>query len=89
MSQKPFSRRSLGVLVGVAAVLLVTLAALLATAQILEKMGDSAGQSVFSAVALAVGVLWAIDVVCLVLALGVNAWAENDDENDDSTGGQN
>ena len=64
-------------LVGVALVLTTTLAVVLITAHVLGKMGDAAGQSVLDAVALGVGVVWAVDVVCLILALGVNAL--NDD----------
>ena len=52
---------------------MTTLAVLLVTGHVLGKMGDSLGQNVLGAVALGVGVVWAVDVVCLVLALGVNA----------------
>jgi len=63
-------------LVGGALVLTATLAVVLVTGHLLGKMGDALGQTVLDAVALGVGVAWAVDVLCLVLALGINALAD-------------
>ncbi|MBN1590118.1 MAG: hypothetical protein JW888_11430 [Pirellulales bacterium] len=78
MSRKPIARRVLAVLVGAAAVLTIALAVLLVAGHVVGKMGDAVGQKVFEAVALGVGVLWVVDVVCLVLSLGVNALADSE-----------
>jgi hypothetical protein len=78
MTRKPISRRLVSVLLGIAAVLVVSLATLLVTGRILDKMGDAAGSAILDAVALGLGILWAIDVVCLILSLGLNASAEDD-----------
>jgi hypothetical protein len=83
MSRKPISNRVVTALVGTAAVLTITLAVALVTGHVLGKMGDSLGQNVLDAVALGVGVVWAVDVVCLVLALGINAAAEAEDPPDE------
>ena len=77
MTNTPFFRRVLAPLVAIALVLTVALAVILVVARVLGKMGDAAGESVLDAVALALGVFWAVDVVCLVLALGVNALLEH------------
>ena len=83
MGRKPISKRVMTVLVGTAAVLTISLAVALVTGHVLGKMGDSLGQNVLGAVALGVGIIWAVDVVCLVLALGVNASAETEDPPDE------
>jgi len=83
MSRKPVPRRVLPVLVGAALVLTIALAVLLVTGHVLGKMGDAAGREVFDAIALGVGVLWVVDVVCLVLALGANALAESENPPDE------
>ena len=62
----------------IALVLTVALAVLMVTGHVLGKMGDAMGQSVLDAVALAGGILWAINAICLVFSLGVNAIAEDD-----------
>ncbi|HLA83954.1 MAG TPA: hypothetical protein VJL29_04095 [Thermoguttaceae bacterium] len=79
MTRKPVSQRVLAVLVGIALVLTAALTVVLVTGHVLGKMGDAIGQRVLDAVALGAGVLWVVDVVCLVLALGVNALGEGED----------
>lgn len=83
MTQKPISKRAMAVLVGIASVLTITLVVVFVTGHILGKMGDSLGRTVLDCVALGVGVIWAIDVLCLVLALGVNALADAENHPDD------
>lgn len=83
MVRKPVSRRVFVPLVAVALVLTVALAVILVVARILGKMGDLDGQSVLDAIALALGVVWTIDVVCLVLALGVNTLFDGAEASDE------
>ncbi|MBN1912627.1 MAG: hypothetical protein JW818_23095 [Pirellulales bacterium] len=73
MNRKPVSRRFLTPMVAIALVLTIGLAVVLVAARVVAKLGDATGASVLDSVALAMGLFWLIDVVCLVLALGVNA----------------
>lgn len=83
MSRKPIPRRFLTPLVAIALVLTVALAVILVLGRALGKMGDATGQSVLDAVALGVAVFWIVDVVCLILALGVNSLFDPTDPPDE------
>jgi hypothetical protein len=63
----------LTILVAGAVILPVAILVFLGAARLLDAMQDAAASGVFDRVALGVGVLWALDLVCLVLALGINA----------------
>jgi Na+/melibiose symporter-like transporter len=67
------SRRVLTFLITAACVLPVAIVILLAVARLLGAMDDKAAGSVVDRVALAAGILWAIDLVCLVIAQGINS----------------
>jgi hypothetical protein len=67
------SRRALVVLVMIAAVLPVALVVLLAVGRLLGAMRDTDAAEVLDRIALAVGILWVIDLVCLLVAQGINA----------------
>jgi uncharacterized membrane protein YhaH (DUF805 family) len=67
------SRRALTILVTAACVLPIAIAILLAVARLLGAMEDTAAAAVLDRVALAVGIVWAIDLVCLLLAQGINS----------------
>ena len=73
MNRKPVSSRVVAILVAIALVFTISLVVIMGVACIIGKMGDTPGQAVLEAVALAVGLAWIIDLVCLVLALGVNS----------------
>jgi hypothetical protein len=65
----------------VAAVLLpITLCVLLGVAALLTQMGDAAGGAVLDRIALAGGILWAIDLISLLLTLAVGSLWGRDDE---------
>lgn len=83
MNRKPIPRRFLTPLVAIALVLTVAMAVILVLARALGKMGDTTGQSVLDAVALGVAVFWLTDVVCLVLAMGVNSLFDPTDPPDE------
>jgi hypothetical protein len=55
----------------------VTVSVVAGTAALLGAMGDSLGAAVLGWIALAVGLVWIIDLVCLVLVLAIKA-LEND-----------
>ena len=73
MSTKRGSQRALVALIAVAIVLPIAVCVILALGELLEAMGDSDGGVVLGRVALAAGVLWVVDLICLLLALGVNS----------------
>ena len=83
MSRKPVPRRVLSLLVALAIVLTISLSVILGLASVIGKMGDVGGQYVLQWIALGIGVLWAIDAICLILALGVNAMTDAENPPDE------
>lgn len=73
-------RRILLGLAGWAALAPVPIAVLVALGRLLAGLGDLAGARMVDSVALAVGVLWAIGLICLVLALAGTALFPPDDD---------
>jgi len=54
-------------------VLPLSLAITMGVARLLAAMNDAAAAGVLDRIALALGILWAINLACLLLALGINA----------------
>lgn len=73
------SKRILFRLVGCLLVTPIGIVLVLGVARLLAAMGDEAGAVVLDRVALAGGILWAINLVCLVAALGLNALPPSDE----------
>lgn len=72
--------RWIGVLLIVGAVVLpIVILVLLVVAALLAAMDDPWGGSVLNRVALACGVLWAVDLICLVLVVAVNSLIDGDE----------
>ena len=67
------SRKVLTILVTAACVFPVAIAILMAVARLLGAMQDEAAATVLDRVALAIGILWAIDLVCLLVTQGINS----------------
>ena len=63
-------------LTALAVVFLIAAAVILGVGAILGAMGDATGQAILNGVALGCGILLAVDLICLVLALGLNALSE-------------
>jgi hypothetical protein len=84
MSRKPIPRRLLFVLTGLALVLWVSVAVIQALAMLLGAMGDIAGSQVVGWIALGIAVPLAVDLICLVLAVAINALADSDEPPDSS-----
>lgn len=61
------------VLTVVAFLLLVSVGVVLAVASIVDAMGDATGGSAMRWVGLGLGAALLVDLICLVLALGVNS----------------
>ena len=67
-------------LIVVAILLPITLCVVLGVAALLVQMGDAAGGTVLHGIALAGGILWVIDLICLVLALAIGSLHGPDEE---------
>ena len=65
------SRRILAWLVIVALVLPIALSISVATARLLAAMQDEAGSAALGRAALVLGIVWVVDLVCLVIAVGL------------------
>ena len=66
------SRRILTALLLAACVLPVATLVVVAVGRLLGAMADEAGAAALDRIALALGILWVIDLVCLVLAQAIN-----------------
>jgi hypothetical protein len=66
------SRRVLTTLLFAACVLPVATLVVVAVGRLLGAMADAAGAAALDRIALALGILWTIDLVCLVLAQAIN-----------------
>jgi hypothetical protein len=67
------SRTVLAIFVTAACTLPMSIAIVLAVGRLLSAMQDASGAAVLDRVALAIGILWAIDLVCLLVAQGLNS----------------
>jgi len=73
------SRRVLTVLLAAACVFPLAIAVVLGVGRLLGAMQDESAASVLDRIALAIAILWAINLVCLVLAQGINALGPPDE----------
>ncbi len=85
MSQKPVPRWLLLLLAAGAVLLPIVIAVLWGVSALLIAMGDSSGGGVVKCVALAAGILWVVDLVCLVLAQTLNSLGGPDEPTDSSS----
>jgi hypothetical protein len=68
----------------VAAFLLpVALCVISAVAALLAGMGDTSGGGVLCRIALAGGIVWTIDLICLLLLLAINALGDGESKSED------
>jgi hypothetical protein len=70
----------LTILVAIGVLLPVVFVVVGGVARLLCAMRDASAGLVLDRVALAAAVLWAIDLACLILSLGINAVASKSDE---------
>lgn len=78
MSQTRIPRWVFRLLVAGVIVLPITICVIWAVSLLLGAMDDPAGAHVLRYIALAAGILWAVDLICLVLAQGVSSLSETD-----------
>ena len=67
------SRRALAVLVALACVLPLAIVVVVGAGRLLAAMQDAAAATVLDRIALAVAIVWAVNLLCLLLALAINA----------------
>lgn len=67
------SRRILTILVTAGCALPVAMVIVLAVARLLVAMHDDSAATVLDRIALATGVVWLVDLACLLLAQGINS----------------
>lgn len=67
------TRRVLNLLVTVGCLLPIALVIVLGVARLLSAMEDASGAVVLDRIALGLGILWALALVVLLLALGIRA----------------
>jgi hypothetical protein len=73
------SRRVLIVLLAAACVFPLAIAVLLGVGRLLGAMQDESAAAVLDRVALGIAILWAINLLCLILAQGINALGPPDE----------
>ncbi len=84
MAKKLVSQQALLVLVVVTIVLLIALAAILGFGAILNAMGDETGSVVVRWIGAGLGVVLAVDLLCLILALAIHALERFDEPADEA-----
>ena len=83
MTGRLISQRALVVLIVVSIVLVITLAAVLAFGAILGAMGDETGSTVLHWIAAGVGMVLAVDLICLILTLAIHATERSEEPTDE------
>lgn len=78
------TRRVLNLLVTVGCLLPIALVIVLGVARLLSAMQDANGAAVLDRIALGLGILWALDLVVLLLALGIRALENSAGEGEDT-----
>ena len=73
MYQPLIPHRFVFVLIATAILLPITICVVFGVAALLDAMGDSMGGVVLYRIALGCGILWGIDLICLVLAQAISS----------------
>jgi hypothetical protein len=71
MHQPLIPHRIVLTLIAATLLLPITICVVFGVAALLEAMGDSAGGVVLHRIAIGCGILWIIDLICLVLVLAI------------------
>lgn len=78
MAQRPVPTSVVLLLLVGALMLPVAISILFGLGRLLAAMGDSPGGTVLGWIALAAGVLWSLDLVCLILVQAINSLGSDD-----------
>ena len=82
MNYKLVPRKIVLLLVAAAIVLPIVVCVVLAVSALLAAMNDTTGGDVLRYIAWACGILWGVDLICLVLALGFSVLTDSDETED-------
>jgi hypothetical protein len=85
MDRLPIFRHIIALAIAGAIILPIAICLIIAVASLLSAMGDITGGGVLRWVALACGIVWVLDLILLVIALGVNALTGLDNSDSDET----
>ena len=80
MSHRPVPRTATMLLLAAALILPVVIAVIWGISALLSAMGDHNGGAVLKYVGLACGLLWAIDLICLVVVQGLRTLSDTDEQ---------
>jgi hypothetical protein len=69
-------------LIATAILLPIIICVVIGVAALLGAMGDSLGGAVLQRIALACGILWVIDLVCLLVAVAIETLGSPDEPNE-------
>jgi hypothetical protein len=83
MYKPPALQYAIALTISGAIILPIAICLILGVSSLLTAMGDASGGGVLRWIALGCGIVWTLDVVLLVLALGVNALTDTDSEPDE------
>jgi hypothetical protein len=81
MDRPPIPRHTIALVISGAIILPIAICLILAVASLLSTMGDSVGGGVLRWIALGCGIIWAINLILLVLALSINTLTNPNDSN--------
>ena len=70
-----------------AIILPIAICLVLGAASLLSAMGDASGGGVMRWIALGGGIVWTLDLILLVIAIGMNSLSEADGEPDEEENG--
>jgi len=76
MDRPPITRHTIALAIAGAIILPIAICLILAVAALLSAMGDATGGGALRWIGLACGIVWTLDLILLVIALGVNALSE-------------
>jgi hypothetical protein len=79
MHRPSIPRHIIGLAVAVAVIIPIAICLVLGVAALLSAMGDASGGGVLRWIVLGFGILWALDLVLLILGLSVNVLSDSDD----------
>ena len=80
MSQRPVPSSITRLLIAGVVVLPIAICVILGVAALLGEMGEPQERSPLKWVALGVGILWIVDLICLVLAQALNSLPNSDED---------
>jgi hypothetical protein len=80
MSRNLVPRRAIAAMVAAALILPIAICVTLGLAALLGAMGDASGKAVLDRVALAGGIVWGVDLICLLLAQAVQSLGDSGPE---------